>query len=748
MFDIAQMPSGGFYTLKTDIGANTAPGITVNIFPAPKYEVDDGGGGITSTLLTALPVVLGPDQINADRVFQGESAWLNAGVEQSDGSANYTLAYRGQLNTWASNPPTASYSANYKEHKIGDVVHFDYTGLIRGIYNTFLDGSETLTEEAGEALDATSDALTVSLHSDGKLYKYHATNYPTLAGMIPQGSNYASGATATYKAPGATVTGLTGLTPGATLYAEETGAYTHTASSTTKVVGFALTATTAFLFAAPTELEKASTTDAETGTDDTKYMTAQKTKEAVTKFAGIQVVSAELAEALSLGAPVRVYDDEGTLKCRKPKSGTISETNLVTGTVNDISACPIAPGKFVVGYEDSSVLHVAVATISADDSTISFGTPVSVDTNNTSPGARNICKLAEDKFVITYTDNGDTKIEAVAGTVSGTTISLGSKVDIDSAGSYNGGPSVCQIEEDKFAVIYSPSATTIEMVVCTVSGTVITVGAAQSVATVASRYQDGERVIKVAEGKVVCIYLDNDTSDTAKAKAATISGTTATFGSEATLLTTSSISTGSLDALAWEEDKGVISVEDVTQTEASIVVFGVEGTSIEVGSVIEAEDGDIGRTALEKFSDGRGYFFYEDKDDSDSLKYKTFEISGLTATMFAGGTIKSSDINYLGTAFDDEGRLLVVYEETSSSDLKGYAFIETRPYVVGLLSEAGSATDEKDLHFLGNILPGFSSLVPGRAQYIDESGDLTDQDTGFPIARNISTTQVVISKNP
>lgn len=112
-------------------------------------------------------------------------------------------------------------------------------GELTALENTFTAGTTTNTAEAGEDIEAL-DA--VSLHTDGKVYEYHSTNYPNLVGVCE--SAYATGVTATYTTFGGVSTGHSGLTVGATQYAENTGTITETSSTTTTILGTAESATT------------------------------------------------------------------------------------------------------------------------------------------------------------------------------------------------------------------------------------------------------------------------------------------------------------------------------------------------------------------------------------------------------------------------------------------------------------------------------------------------------------------------
>jgi hypothetical protein len=112
-------------------------------------------------------------------------------------------------------------------------------GELTALETTFTAGTTTNTAEAGEDIEALDS---VSLHTDGKLYEYHSTNYPNLVGAVS--TAYLTGVTATYTTFGGVSTGHSGLTIGATQYAEDTGTITETSSTTTTLLGTAETATT------------------------------------------------------------------------------------------------------------------------------------------------------------------------------------------------------------------------------------------------------------------------------------------------------------------------------------------------------------------------------------------------------------------------------------------------------------------------------------------------------------------------
>ena len=148
--------------------------------------------------------------------------------------------------------------------------------------DTFDAGNTFNTVTEGESL---ADTESVSLHTDGKTYLYHATNYPNLVGIQ-------TATTGKYITFGGLSTGHSSLTVGAVQYAEDTGAVTETASATTKYLGVAETATTIRVApSTPNALAAASQAEAEAGTENTKYTTSLRVKQAATANADIVAVT-------------------------------------------------------------------------------------------------------------------------------------------------------------------------------------------------------------------------------------------------------------------------------------------------------------------------------------------------------------------------------------------------------------------------------------------------------------------------
>ena len=150
-------------------------------------------------------------------------------------------------------------------------------------------------------------------------------------------------------------------------------------------------------------------------------------------------------------------------------------------------------GKAIIGTRSGTTVSIV------EDSAIVFEEG---ETNQI-----NICSLDSTHFVISYKDVSETKIKAIAGSVSGTTITLGSIVEIGVDGTYAG--DICALNNSNVVILYSESSST-NCKVCSISGITITVGNAQQIV---ENYSVNWRLSigMLTSTKIVCSYSDGNT---------------------------------------------------------------------------------------------------------------------------------------------------------------------------------------------------------------------------------------------
>ena len=201
---------------------------------------------------------------------------------------------------------------------------------------------------------------------------------------------------------------------------------------------------------------------------------------------------------------------------------------------------------------------------------------------------------ANNKLVVSYQDGGNGNIiTAQVGTVSGTTISFGSKVVVSGAAAL--GSSVSYDENaEKILFVYGQTAG-ITGRVGTVSGTTITFGTETTLASGAVRNEDLSSGYDVNAQKHAVFYVPTS-NNYAMGLVATISGTSVSAGTPATLVSSPSYNAFKKDRVTYDENsqKLVVFYMDYTDSEKGKAnVCTISGTSISFGTQAEWSNGTV-----------------------------------------------------------------------------------------------------------------------------------------------------------
>ena len=221
----------------------------------------------------------------------------------------------------------------------------------------------------------------------------------------------------------------------------------------------------------------------------------------------------------SSGKIVISYRDDGNSSYGTSIVGTVSGTSISFGTPvvfetanssNISSTFDSTSNKVVIAYEDRGNSDYGTAVVGTVSGTsISFGTPV-VFENGATAGTSTTFDSTSSKVVIAYTDDADSdKGKAVVGTVSGTSISFGTAVEFESSNvnslyisaSYDS-------NANKVVVAYRDgnNSTRATVVIGTVSDTSISFGSEVQISSVTSNYIS--TAFDSASNKVVVAYTN------------------------------------------------------------------------------------------------------------------------------------------------------------------------------------------------------------------------------------------------
>ncbi len=236
------------------------------------------------------------------------------------------------------------------------------------------------------------------------------------------------------------------------------------------------------------------------------------------------------------------YTDLGNSNYGTAVVGTLSGTTMSFGSavvfssshfINNAMAYDSSAGKIAIAYRDhgnSGRGTGIVGTVSG--TSISFGSPTVFSTT----GAAIVHGAAYDtnagKVVVSFSDSGSPytgKGTAIVGTISGTSISFGSKVIFDASGAANYTEVAYDPTAQKVVIAYSDTGDSGKgkAIVGTVSGTSISFGTAVTYET--SSAGPHAIIYSPKVGRVVIFYRDGGNSNERSAIVGTVSGTSITF---------------------------------------------------------------------------------------------------------------------------------------------------------------------------------------------------------------------------
>ena len=398
-------------------------------------------------------------------------------------------------------------------------------------------------------------------------------------------------------------------------------------------------------------------------------------------------------------------------------AGTISGNTVTLGTpVLFVSESNIAEdntsvvydpdeGKFVLVYSDGGAgnyLTARIATVSG--TSISFGTAVVIDSQNIASSMA-VYDTSANKVVIAFRGHTNSYLAGVVGTVSGTSISFGSKTTLVSASGSIGRPyiikTVYDTNADKTAVFWQNDGDTDGYyVVCTVSGTGISAGTAAKFNN-ANTYSIAASYDSTAQ-KIVIVYSDGGNNNYGTAIVGTISGTSMSFG--------------------------------------SAVVFS--GTSY------------VSSTSVSYDSTNNKTFVFFDKADSAATGIIA-TVSGTSISFGSESTLTSGNVAYVNSTFDSSaGKALVVYKDIGNSSYGTLLAVDTtfatgnftsENYIgisrSGAPSGAGIVVDTQ-----GAIADNLSGLTAGQSYFVQSNGTLstTAADPSVFAGTAVSATKLIV----
>jgi hypothetical protein len=355
-------------------------------------------------------------------------------------------------------------------------------------------------------------------------------------------------------------------------------------------------------------------------------------------------------------------------------------------------------GKVVISYQDQDNSFYGTAVVgTVSGNSISFGTPVVFQSSETTYIDTSYDSSAG-AVVVNFLDGTDASGNVIAGTVSGTSITFGTSVEFGNNGIY--GRSVYHPEEQCTIIAWRDNSPSLGGAAraLTVSGTTITLGTKVYYLSGGQANQN-DIAYDSDSKKIVIICRDEVNTTYGSSIVGTVSGTTLTFVSPVTF------QSGSVDWMGiegWFTGGVVMTYDDQSSGNKIILKYGtISGTTISWGTGLEVYSGtgnngytgwsmatDVGRLVLayNANSDGK-YRVYNPTFTSTSTNLTSENYIGMSggvafqtgspASAGSPAVFVSGETRYQKAIFDsNSNKVVVAYRNDSSAD-RGFAVVGT-----------------------------------------------------------------------
>ena len=467
--------------------------------------------------------------------------------------------------------------------------------------------------------------------------------------------------------------------------------------------------------------------------------------------------------ALPNGDPV-VVNADGTVSVVGLASSSQSVGSSTAFSVASISwvssTFDSSSNKVVIAYQDDGFPrgYAVVGTVSG--ASISFGTPVMFN-NGASTYIACTFDSNSNKVVIAYR-RSNTAGYSVVGTVSGTSISFGSTITFNSTSGCLFVGLTFDSSSNKVVAVWRDQDQGNDgyAAVGTVSGTSISWGTRVRFQTGSSSTNFLFATFDSNSNKVVIAYSNASNSAYGTAIVGTVNGTSISFGS-ATVFESSSVEDTSCVYDASSQKIVIAYVDSGNSNKGTVVVGTVSGTSISFGTPVYISGGS---GVVVNIVSGISYdanaektiIAYQDDSDNGYGKVVSATVSGTsisfeTPLVFANN---SSGIGSVSAAYDSfNQKVAVSYVNSNNNDGYGAVFSPaaqatnlTSENYIGLASNGYPDTAGATIDVQGAINDRQSGLTAGQSYYVQTDGTLTTTagDPSVFAGTAISATKMIV----
>jgi len=444
---------------------------------------------------------------------------------------------------------------------------------------------------------------------------------------------------------------------------------------------------------------------------------------------------------LPSGKPV-VVNADGTVSVISQTSATQalgSATVFEAATTREPeSAFDSNSNKIVIAYRDGGNSERGTAVVGTVSGTsISFGTPVVFNAGETTK-INVVFDTSNNKIVITYqndasSDNGT----AIVGTVSGTGISFGSPVEFETSDAANQA-AVFDSTNNKVVVLFRDGGNSNygTAIVGTVSGTSISFGT--KVVFTSTNLQYPSIAFDSSNGKVVIAYK-NDSNNYGTAIVGTVSGTSISFGSAVVFNSGATAFTSTIyDSNA---QKIVIAYRDDGNSDYGTAIVGtVSGTSISFGSEVVYESANSAfHKAVYDVTAQKVVIAYQDGGNSDYGTVISGTVSGTSISFDTAAVFESATTGDICIAYDSNAEKVVIAYRDYGNSSHGTSIVFQTGY------SSTNLTSENYIGMSRGVAVQTGSAASSGTPVVYEAAEVVLSNSGTLVAYDVNSGKIVIA---
>jgi hypothetical protein len=476
-----------------------------------------------------------------------------------------------------------------------------------------------------------------------------------------------------------------------------------------------------------------------------------------TPAAGGSTLTAVASGSLSDGSTV-VINADGTVSVvvgttqavGTPVVFNSAQTGAASGTIS--AAYDAASQRVVIAYRNggnSSRGTAVVGTVSG--TSITFGTPVVFNSASTSSISATYDANSA-RVVIAYTNWGNNYYgTAIVGTVSGTSISFGTAVVFESATAEAMSATYDTTAQRVVIAYYDAGNSNFgTAIVGTVSGTSISFGSAV-VFNSAGTYNLNV-TYDTAQARVVIAYANSGNSTRGTAIVGTVSGTSISFGTAVVFETaTTQWVSATYDA---STQRVVVAYQDNTTTFGNAVVGTVSGTSISFGTRVTFQSSYVQFIAATyNTAAQRVVIAFQDVGNSSFGTFRVGTVSGTSISFGSAVVFQTANINDTFAIYDaSTQRVVIAYSNQGNSGFGTTAVIRnestniTTENFIGISNAAYTNGQTATIQIIGSVDDAQSGLTAGQSYFVQNDGTLglTPATPSVFAGTAVSATKIIV----